>query len=70
MSAICQGNISQVKVPKQLKVNKKKGKNYDIKTNKTFLKIKMKTENVEKSNYFYTYTKNILKTNCGIAGGG
>ncbi len=48
MSAICQGNISQVKVPKQLKVNKKKGKNYDIKTNKTFLKIKMKTENVEK----------------------
>ncbi len=44
MSAICQGNISQFKVPKLNKLKKKtESKNYDIKTNKTFLKIKIKT---------------------------
>lgn len=59
MSAICQGNISQVKVPRQLKINKlqlnkklkqkkKQKKNFEIKTTKTFNKIKMKAENVKK----------------------
>ncbi len=57
MSAICQGNISQVKVPKQLKVNKKKVKIMILKLIKLSLKLKWKQKCGKKSNYFYTYTK-------------